>query len=303
MAAAAAAAVFMKERREAGCMGWLVERGGGIVERWWRRGCVGGSGWGGGGFGWRGEEWEEMAVGAGEGGIGFEGGGGETAGGSDERGVADEVAEAEVGEPALGGAHEVAGASDAEVGFCDGEPVGGLLEELEASGGFGVVAVGDEDAEAFVGATADAAAELVELGEAEAVGVEDEDDGGVRDVDTDFDDGGGAEGVDGACAEGVHEGVFFVCGGTAVEEPELMVGETGAPCFDFAGGGADGEGIAFVDEGEDEVGLAALVELGAEEGGDLDGIRIDADGGGDGFAAGRHFVERGEVEIAVERHG
>ena len=40
-----------------------------------------------------------------------------------------------------------------------------------------------------------------------------------------------------------------------------MVGETGAPCFDFAGGGADGEGTAFVDEREDEVGLAAGGEL------------------------------------------
>ena len=211
-----------------------MSSGGDAVAGW-------GSGWGGRGFGRRGEEREEMAVGAGEGGIGFEDGGGETAGGSDERGVADEVAEAEVGEPALGGAHEVAGAADAEVGFGDGETVGGFFEELESGGGVRVLAVGDEDAEAFVGATADAAAELVELGEAEAIGVEDEDDGGVRDIDADFDDGGGAEGVDGVGAEAFHEVVFFVGGGAAVEEAELVVGEAGAPCFDFAGGGADGE--------------------------------------------------------------
>ena len=118
----------------------------------------------------------------------------------------------------MGGAHEVAGATDAEVGFGDSETVGGFFEELESGGGVRVLAVGDEDAEAFVGATADAAAELVELGEAEAIGVEDEDDGGVRDIDADFDDGGGAEGVDGVGAEAFHEVVFFVGGGAAVEE-------------------------------------------------------------------------------------
>ena len=60
-----------------------------------------------------------------------------------------------------------------EVGLGDDEAVGGFLED--GRGGrrrLVVLGVGEEDAVALVLAAADAAAELVELGEAEALGVD-----------------------------------------------------------------------------------------------------------------------------------
>ncbi len=242
-------------------------------------------------------------LGEGEGGVGGEEVGGEAAGEADEGAVADEVAEDEVGEAALGGAEEVAGAAEEEVGFGDGEAVGGGGEGVEALEGWGIFAGGGEDAEAFVWAAADAAAELVELGEAEAFGFEDDHDGGVGDVDADFDDAGGDEGGEVVGAEALHDGFFLVWGEAAVEESDGVRGESFLPGEVFFGGGLEGEGVAFVDERVDEVGLAALVELVFEEGGDLGGVGLEADGGGDGAAAGGEFVEEGDVEVAVDGHG
>src|SRR5689334_11923362 len=73
----------------------------------------------------------------------------------------------------------------------------------------------------FGGAAADASAELVKLGEAEAFGVFDDHDGGVGDVDADFDDGGGDENVRFVFAKAFHDGVFFFAGKAAMKEAEL----------------------------------------------------------------------------------
>ena len=89
------------------------------------------------------------------------------------------------------------------------------MRRASASGGYG--GGGDEDAETFGGAAAYAAAELVELREAEAVGVFDDHDGGVGDVDAYFDDGGGDEDVEFVALEAGH-GDFFVVGGHAAVE-------------------------------------------------------------------------------------
>ena len=60
-----------------------------------------------------------------------------------------------------------------------------------ASGSFGI---GEEDAVGFVLAASDAAAELVDLGEAETLGVVEDEEVRIWDIDPDFDDGGGYEG-------------------------------------------------------------------------------------------------------------
>ena len=77
---------------------------------------------------------------------------------------------------------------------------------------FAGIALGDhfpgeeEDGVGFFPGTADAAAELVEIGEAEAVGAVDEDGVGIWDVDAGLDDGGGEEYVGFVVYEGVHDG-------------------------------------------------------------------------------------------------
>ena len=61
--------------------------------------------------------------------------------------------------------------------------------------------------------------------------------------------------------------------------------------------------FAFVDEGVDEIGLAAGFELLFEKGGDLGEVGLLADGGYNGAAAGGEFVDEGDVEVAVDGHG
>ena len=115
----------------------------------------------------------------------------------EEGAVAEQVGDAEFGQAGLAGAEEFAGAALLEVEFGEFEAVLGGDHGVEAGVGLvGDAVAGHEDAVAFGGAAADAAAELVELREAEALGVVDDHDGGVGDVDADFDDGGGDEDVD-----------------------------------------------------------------------------------------------------------
>jgi len=64
-------------------------------------------------------------------------------------------------------------------------------------------------------------AKLVELGEAEALGVFDDHDGGVGDVDADFHDGGGDENLRFVFAETLHDFFFFVAGEAAVQQAKL----------------------------------------------------------------------------------
>ncbi len=78
----------------------------------------------------------------------------------------------------------------------------------------------------------------MELGEAEALGVLDDHEGGIGDVDSYFDDGGGDEDVELAALEAGH-GDFFVVGGhAAVEEAEAEAGEGAGleVCVHFGGG-------------------------------------------------------------------
>jgi len=93
-----------------------------------------------------------------------------------------------------------------------------LDHRVEAGVGFGGDGCGgDEDAETFGGSSAYSAAELMELREAEAVGVLYDHDSGVGDVDSYFDDRGGDEDVEFAALEAGH-GDFFVVGGHAAVE-------------------------------------------------------------------------------------
>ena len=63
----------------------------------------------------------------------------------------------------MGGPEEFARATQFEVGLGDAEAVGGLLEDGELLGTGIFLGVAHEDAVAFVGAAADAPAQLVEL--------------------------------------------------------------------------------------------------------------------------------------------
>ena len=125
----------------------------------------------------------------------------------------------------MGSAQEIAGAADFEVGFGDGEAVGGLFEDFQAVEFFFGVLAGEQDAPGFFGAAADTSAQLMQLGQTEAFGVFHEEHCGIGHVDTDFNHGGADQHARFTDAEGMHDGVFFVRLEFAVQQGAAMRGE------------------------------------------------------------------------------
>lgn len=206
--------------------------------------------------------------------------------------MAEELAvevEADLGDvTGLFGAEEVAGTADFEIAHGDfeaGAEGGVLFDGVDAFAG---IALGDhfageeEDGVGFFAGAADAAPELVEIGEAEAVGAVDEDGVGVGDVDASFDDGGGEEDIGFVVDEGVHDGFEIVFVHLAVADEDACFGD------EFAEGFVDGlDGFDAVVEEED---LAAAFEFAADGIAD-DALVIGDDGGGDGESVGGWGVD------------
>ncbi len=149
--------------------------------------------------------------GAWDGGVGRDGEGlGFGAGEFEERSVAEEIGDAKLGGACLARAEELPGAALLQVELGESEAIGGGDEGVEAGlGRLGDALAGDEQAIALVGTAADAAAELMELREAEALGMIDDHEGGVGDVDADLDDSGRDEDVKIAARELAHGDLFF----------------------------------------------------------------------------------------------
>src|SRR6202011_3662020 len=85
--------------------------------------------------------------------------------------VAQEIGHAELRQPRLTRAEELAGPAELEIHLGDLEPVIGLRHRREAPLAAAARRCRQEDAEALEGPPPHAAAELVELGEPEALGV------------------------------------------------------------------------------------------------------------------------------------
>ena len=84
---------------------------------------------------------------------------------------------------------------------------------------------GDENAVAFGRAAAHAATQLVQLREAEALGVLHDHHGGVGHVDANFNDRGGDQHIDFAALKAAHDDLFFVRIEAAVEQADAQAGE------------------------------------------------------------------------------
>src|SRR5713226_5246050 len=152
----------------------------------------------------------------------------------------------------------------------------------------------------FLRAAADASAKLVELGKAEALGVLDDHDGGVGDVDADFDDSGGDEDLGFVLAEALHDFFFFIAGEAAVQEAELELGKNFArEALVFFHGSFQLE-LGFFDDRINDVALVAGGDFAAEKFPDAGEMRLAGHARGDGSAAGRQLVENGNVQVAIE---
>ena len=150
----------------------------------------------------------------------------------------------------------------------------------------------------------DPAAQLMELRDAEPVGVEDDHDRGIRHVDSDLDHGGSHEHVELTLAERGHGGLLLRGGHPTVEQSEPTVREL-VPTEPREGllRGGDLEFLALLDKGTHHIRLLAgrdalphvaphhlLVE------GPVRPSRHDR------CSPRRELVEHGHIEIAVHRH-
>jgi len=139
-----------------------------------------------------------------------------------------------------------------------------------------VAALGEHEVgEGFVVGAADATAKLVEVGEAEAFGVFDEEGVAVGNVDAAFDDGGAEEEVEAAVDEGVHDFGELGFAHLSVGDGDAEVGEESSEAvFDVV------DGFDAVVEVED---LSAALDFALDGLGD-GGFVVGDDVGLDGLA-------------------
>src|ERR1700687_2898958 len=152
----------------------------------------------------------------------------------------------------------------------------------------------------FLGAAADAAAKLVELGESEALRVFNDHDGGVGDVDAYFHDGGGNEDLGFVFAEALHDFFFFVAGEAAVEQAKLELWKNvSRQALVFFHGGFQLE-LRFFDDRINDVALVSVRDFTAQKLPNAGEMLLRAHARGDGRAPGRQLIENGNVEVAVK---
>ena len=127
--------------------------------------------------------------------------------------------DAEARHAALPRAEHVAFAAQAQILLGDAEAVLGLAHDLEARlGGLAERRPVEQQAGRALAAAADAAAQLVQLRKAEALGMLDHHDGRLRHVDADLDHGGGDQELRFARRETRHRGVLLGALHLAVDE-------------------------------------------------------------------------------------
>ncbi len=223
-----------------------------------------------------------------------------SAGGFDQLEIGGEVGEAEGRQTALGLAEEFARAPELEVGLGDAETVTGFGEDREALAGFGAAEIGDEHTIGLMGAPADSATELMELGETETFGVFDDHEGGVGDVEADFDDRAGDQPREVAATERGHDPVAFGRGQLTVEHADGVGCQFAGDTAVFGDDGFDGVAVVFLDPGIDEERLAAFVEFLADESPDLREAFDTAQVGFDLATAGWQGIDDGGVQVAVK---
>src|ERR1700676_611900 len=216
--------------------------------------------------------------------------------------VAERVGYLEAEVAGLAGAEEFARAAQLQIGFGDFESIVGADHGVEAGAGFlGGADGSDEDAVGFFSAAADASTELVQLREAETLGVLDDHYCGVGNVDAYFYYRSGDEDLHFVFSEALHDVFFFFAGKPAVKKAELEIGENlSRETLKFVDGGFELQ-FRFFDDRIHDVALMAGGDFAPERFPDAGEMRLGGGASDNGSAAGRKLVENGDVEIAVER--
>ena len=146
------------------------------------------------------------------------------AGGLQQRPVHLDARDAEARHAGLAGAEHVAFAAQAQILLGDAEAVLGLAQDLDARlGGLAERRAVEQQAGRALAPAADAAAQLMDLREAEALGVLDHHHGRFRHIDADLDHRGGDEQPRLARGEARHRGVLVGALQLAVDEIDGVV--------------------------------------------------------------------------------
>ena len=144
----------------------------------------------------------------------------------------------------------------------------------------------------------DPAAQLVELGEAEALGAFDDHQGRIGDVDPDLDHRGRDQHGQFAGDECRHDGVLFRAFHPAVDEPDLGAEAQTQQSRALLGGGAV-DLLAFLDQGAHPIGLPAAGDVAAEAVDHVGDFLVADHPRFDRRPARRHLVDPADVHLAI----
>src|ERR1051325_4640642 len=189
-----------------------------------------------------------------------------------QRVVAEDVADAKSQSARLARAEELAGAAGLEIALGDVEAVARGGEDVQAL----LLLVRDEDAVRLALAAAHAPAQLVQLREAEAVGVDDDHDRGVGNIDAHLDDRRGHEDVDLVALESLHRLFLFRRGHAAVHHGHAAAGEPLDDGLEALLERLEIQLLRLLDDRKDDVGLRAGGDLAVDEG--VDTVELRAGG-------------------------
>src|SRR5512147_40821 len=221
----------------------------------------------------------------------------------DESCVAPEVREAQQRYAGLACAEELAGSAHHKVAPRHLETIAGLVYDFQAlARGFGQRLFEEQDAVALLRATADAAPQLMELCEAEALGVLDDHQGRVGNVDPDLDHRRGHQHVDLPGNKILHHAGFLRSCELAVQQPDTQPGQQFVDVHMRFGRRGGLDRIACLDQWTNPVGLASGRDVRTDA---IDDFLAPPRGHqlrDDRPSAGRQLVDDGNIEIGEIAH-
>ncbi len=201
--------------------------------------------------------------------------------------VAHDVSHAESQGARLASAEEFAGAAELEVALRDFESIAGIGKKIEPL----FFLVGNQNGVRLPLAASDAPAQLMQLREAEAIGIHDQHDRGVRDIDADFDHRRADENVDVAGFESLHRCFLVSRRHAPVQHRDLAMGKAFADRFESLLERLQVQLFRFFDDRIDNVDLRAGPDLILDETVDALELRARPDSGLDRRASRGKLVD------------
>src|SRR5450759_3038271 len=217
-------------------------------------------------------------------------------------GVAQNVGDTQARQTGLFGPEEFPWTAQLQVHLRNVEAVGGFHQRAYAFPRGIVHLVGHQEAVTLRRAAAHAAAQLVQLRQAESLRLFHHHHAGVGHIHAHFDHRGRDQNLDLAFLEALHDGFLLIGAQPAVHQAHRDLREDLArEVLVLLLRSLHRLRLGLLDHGVDHVGLPAFLDLRLHEAVDLLDVVAGGMFGDDGLAPGRHLVDHANVEIAVHR--